>query len=451
MMKLSLPALLEDSPVDTDQALLPGLGSLADRLAHLLPALPHSSPVLVSGDWGSGKTSLLRAVQRRLAGVTPSPPGVVWFEAWRYEGESSLLVALLRKVWEATPKGHRGQVEAGRRFQDLLKVALTVSLRAAPAALGLVGLGPLGELFKGLGADAVKKDVQAVDSLGPTIPERHGTDRLWDAFHELLASAWPGGTPVIIFVDDLDRCSPEGAVSLLEAIRVLVTGSFREDSKQCRFVVALDREILGEAVARKYAGLSAFDSTRFLKKVFPVSFDLPLLAGEEIRRLIERLLQELSGDASEPSAAASTQEIDALKEAFNASPQFANPRLMRRCLQRFALVKAFERQDGASRVVAPAEPRSADGFAVDRAFARWVVAIELWPQLRLLAADPPSRQREALAETLEARDTPSKDPWLGGLLQRPGLRAWLEQAEFVKQATYSRFAAAEARLRRWGL
>src|SRR5262245_30712949 len=78
----------DDRP-QADQALLwDGLRDLSDRLTTVIERSAPSAPILVTGDWGSGKSSLLAATRNRLDGRQYL---TVWFGAWSYEGEGPLL------------------------------------------------------------------------------------------------------------------------------------------------------------------------------------------------------------------------------------------------------------------------------------------------------------------------------------------------------------------------
>ena len=78
-----------------------------------------------------------------------------------------------------------------------------------------------------------------------------------------------GGARVVIFVDDLDRCLPETALSLLESMNVLfaVPG--------CVFVAALDQEVVQTAITIKYGADSEISAADYIKKIFQVPFTLP--------------------------------------------------------------------------------------------------------------------------------------------------------------------------------
>jgi hypothetical protein len=118
----------------------------------------------------------------------------------------------------------------------------------------------------------------------------------------------------MIFIDDLDRCSPEAAVSLIEGIRLLVTNQAggREDLP-CRFVMAMDRQILVRAIQHKFAGIGGYDGNRYLEKVFPLAFAVPPPHPAAVNELVEDLWPKLSEDAPPDEHARSAERKAALR------------------------------------------------------------------------------------------------------------------------------------------
>lgn len=50
--------------------------------------------------------------------------------------------------------------------------------------------------------------------------------------------------PIVIFIDDLDRCSPDKVAALTEAINLFLAGEF----KNCIFVLGMDSEIIAASL-----------------------------------------------------------------------------------------------------------------------------------------------------------------------------------------------------------
>ena len=113
----------------------------------------------IFGSWGSGKTTLMQAIKRRLPDDDTVVP--VWFAAWRYEKEPNLILPLLdvlREELERKDKLQRGWAH---------EAAVTVS-RAGLAFLK--GLTLSASLPGGVGADwEPGKTIEAIkaDREGP--------------------------------------------------------------------------------------------------------------------------------------------------------------------------------------------------------------------------------------------------------------------------------------------
>lgn len=121
-----------------------GFDYLVDSLEVVLTQ-PRLLPVTVGvlGDWGSGKTSLLKMVGARLG--SSDEYVVVPFSPWRYEAyedvKAALMDAVLVEVAKRVPPSDQNQVGLLRRLR--LKVA---RIMAGPAAAGRVLAPALGTL-----------------------------------------------------------------------------------------------------------------------------------------------------------------------------------------------------------------------------------------------------------------------------------------------------------------
>lgn len=426
--------LLDDNAIGGP--LRPGLEALAARLSDVIPEVPVTSPILVSGDWGSGKTSLLTTVRKRLEApfLDEKDRATVWFDAWHHEGEGALLPALMRRVWEEAPSRYRGTEKAVGLLAKVTRFAMALGMRALPVAARLLGWGAAADAITKLGTNAVKDEMGAVRELGfdSSEPGVDPVESLRAAFAELVHEAW-GGRVATVFIDDLDRCSPDGAVALLDAVRMLISGA---TAAPCRFVVALDRAIVVEAISAKFEKIRGYDGNRYLEKLFPLEFHVPQPSPAESDQLVKELL---FGESDERNRLALNRVL--------AHPVFANPRLMKRCINRFRLVRHFEITVQEAMGVAAAGGTSEEQS--DRDLAEWIAATERWPILRTLMRQYDTHDWETVTLQLK-QEQANVAPEIAQLRSQPGLRLWYTKSKFVTGPIRD-YQSADQRLRLAGL
>ena len=89
-----------------------------------------------------------------------------------------------------------------------------------------------------------------------------------------------GKWPLVVFIDDLDRCSAPKAAEVIEAINLLI------DSEHCVFIIGMDSMMLSRSIQAKYKEIeSYFDDTdyptriglgrHFLEKIIQIDFHIP--------------------------------------------------------------------------------------------------------------------------------------------------------------------------------
>jgi KAP family P-loop domain len=392
--------------------------------------------VLVTGDWGIGKTTLLQGIQHHLdSGREHSR--TIWFDAWRYEGSQPLMPALIRAVWESLPDGIRRRDDIMELAKKALRIAWKSARQFAPAAIGALGVPGLGLVINKEVLEAVGGAVgEAVAAEGHE-PGHDQFDELREQLGSLLKHGWPeieeeadgeldGARFPTVFIDDLDRCAPDQAVLLLDQIRTLVADG---GHLPCHFVIAMDREVLVHAISSKFHGISGYSGNRYLEKVFPLSFAVPPPNREEASGLVAALF----GDSEED-----LEELNALTEVLM-SPFFANPRLMKRCINRFNLVRRFEGEVWGS----PTQ---------NATLVRWLAASERWPRLRRLLTDHDESYWEQVGEYIAGISTTAPGPEAEEVLREKGAGEWIARQIFGPPTPLlEAYRGADRRLRRWGL
>ncbi len=134
--------------------------------------------------------------------------------------------------------------------------------------------------------------------------------------------------PLVIFVDDLDRCSPGTVVQVIEAINVFVAGDYRNSI----FVIAMEPEMVAAHVEAAYGDfvqkMSQSSLTngqdfelgwRFLEKIVQLPLALPAMEPEMTTAFFESLFPGELG----PAAASSTLPTVSNGDGLEAALEFA--------------------------------------------------------------------------------------------------------------------------------
>ena len=152
-----------DKPLDeTDNDRL-NIRPYAAGLASFIKTTETPMTVGLQGEWGSGKTSLMKLVKdlvdpKPAEGQTPGPFRAVWFDAWQYGalGNADMLgLLMLRDLSAVLLANMQADDSAGHRFMRRLNAAFK---SAAPAVAGAVTNAMTG----GMGGDAASSAMEGM-------------------------------------------------------------------------------------------------------------------------------------------------------------------------------------------------------------------------------------------------------------------------------------------------
>ena len=256
-------SLLSDEPIDdTGRSDQLKFNPTAEVLARA--ALYTHSPITIGvfGNWGSGKTSLMRLMRNIVdkEGTGDNAAVAVWFNAWQYEREEHLIVPLIatiarditkkQKEWEnlslndefgdAAQKTITIMKDGGKKIHDALRSVLYgVSMK------GKLGVPLLGELEISSSMKDMIERYEAVTQ--DTLMARSLYFNAFDHLRELSHSKAFKKPQIVVFIDDLDRCFPEQAVRLLESVKLIL------HQPNFSFVLGIYPQIIEEFIRNKYA------------------------------------------------------------------------------------------------------------------------------------------------------------------------------------------------------
>jgi len=232
----------------------------AAQIAHCTP--PHCFGI--HGDWGAGKTSFLRQLRYHLDGQEEgceksernnAPEKAkygnqvitMWFDAWRYQHEASPVIALLHEM--------RRQFTTYAKFKKKAAKLTGVTVRSL--------LNSFNDITKQLGLETFGVNANKIQQTGEQWEKQHletrlGTDTvqyfLQQAISQLIKSLGNKGcSRLVIFIDDLDRCSSSAAYRLLEGLKIYL------DIDNCVFVIGMNQKIVVDAIAKEINTKSSGD------------------------------------------------------------------------------------------------------------------------------------------------------------------------------------------------
>ncbi|HFC8842346.1 TPA: P-loop NTPase fold protein [Neisseria oralis] len=293
---------------------------IAENIIRLLTSPIDLSPMVIDGGWGTGKTEfcqkLIQLMQEQHPDYRP-----VYIDAFRSDHSGEPLLALLAEIIKAcTPEGSDKKLieKHNDRIRRITKAAGFLMKTVAKAAVGHVLKQNTDDLAEGL--QKIMNDDQEADSLAETVTDAAATiaSHTIDATVEALLKEqieaeknletlkaclkeFAAEKPIILFIDELDRCRPDYAVDMLEVIKHVF------DVENVKVVLVTNTKQLRAAINHRY-GMEV-DAQKYLDKFLKYSFALPdkivarfeeertLVSVEYFKQLIRnsRMASELQG------------------------------------------------------------------------------------------------------------------------------------------------------------
>ena len=296
--KPPLLTLLSDHPITASGDDSTDMLGLHERLCAPLDILRHPATrtpftIALYGDWGTGKTSAMRWLESQLLLWNDSPardsatqPHLtpVWFYPWKYHSREDVWRGIIAEVILATLKTGSADTEdfskravhVAKRYGKFLGasflhvLANTKVKSEAKASGGVPGVAGVGtstsiELNGQAVQDIYDEYKKASQPHAPFLNEFESqlTDWVRDTFDDKTRR-------LVLLIDDLDRCLPDVALEVLEALKLYL------NIPGLLFVAGLDRSVIDQIVTEHYkkSGVEGRIALRYLDKLFQVEIDV---------------------------------------------------------------------------------------------------------------------------------------------------------------------------------
>ena len=250
-----------DDPFRND---LLGRKDLVEILTRLVVSIEGPCVLAIDAGWGNGKTTFLRIWAQHLRDLKFP---VVEFNAWETDFSEEPFVALSTELTESLKAYSSGTV--AEKLSDTTKAAKELLRRAVPGIVRLATAGVV-DVNSLMGSEV--RDLlgsYAEERLAAYREERNSVKEFKQTLGDMAAALAESqeGRPVVLLIDELDRCRPTYAVELLEVAKHL----FSVD--HVVFVLAVNRLELAHSIEALYG--NRFDAQGYLRRFFDVDFRLP--------------------------------------------------------------------------------------------------------------------------------------------------------------------------------
>lgn len=230
---------------------------LAKDLMSLVMEQNNPVTICLNGGWGTGKTFFLSRLveQYKLAGRS-----ALYYDAWKDDFSRDPLVAILSNLSDSgIAKKHIKSVWA-----------------AAKPVVASVGLGMAKHFLKekfclNISELTLSDVVQASEKAADAFEEYRSLVSLTDSLRQRLTimadDNWKKThAPLLIVIDELDRCRPSFAIELLERIKHLL------GVKRIVFIIGTNRLQLEHSIKALYGQI---DANEYLNRFFDLDLSIP--------------------------------------------------------------------------------------------------------------------------------------------------------------------------------
>lgn len=269
-------------PINGEQQDILDRRFLAERIFNRLvdESCPHA--IGVYGNWGTGKTSLLNLILEKWNISGNKIVHLEYIDAWNYEGTANLFVPVIVRMMSNRLAFIPDWAEYFKRISTIaLYMGTDIVLRNLTGGITQGDLKNYEADMKSTGLTRVS--VMDWEKLSDTVEETQA------AFKKLIddISKKESSRKIVFLIDNLDRCSPENTVTLLESIKNFLT------IDGCVWVFAMDSDVISSYIDRKYDG-TKMDGVSYLDKIIPEQYHLSFLPEENDPRIFN-LIYDVTG------------------------------------------------------------------------------------------------------------------------------------------------------------
>jgi hypothetical protein len=266
------PVVLYETGFDSDILDRARFGA---SLSQIIERIEDPLVIAVDGKWGTGKSFFLKrwvgSHRNQFGGIALT----VYFDAFEHDYLSDPITALVAALDNRLPPESKSKLDSAKRIaMKFAKPAVRLALAAASSGATVI----LSDFWDGVAEGAKGEADKALADYWEREAGRHAA---MEQFRTSISSLTEGPDgakkPLVIVIDELDRCRPDFALDLLEVVKHFFAVPY------VHFIFGVNLEALENSVKSRYG--SEIDASTYLQKFVSFTLSLPDEVGENPRVL----------------------------------------------------------------------------------------------------------------------------------------------------------------------
>jgi hypothetical protein len=305
--------LLTDNPITLVKDDRFGFDSYARALkVAILQAEPLPLCVGILGAWGSGKSSFMYMLEDLIKEEAKKPSDkkieTIWFNPWKYDQKEDLWNALIQTILNSIIAAQTIKPEIRQTAKNLALATTWLALKKTIPAVtaGVISAQNLDKI---------------VDAFNKKDEKYYRHINTFEKDFTRVVKDFTNDGKLVIFIDDLDRCLPENAITVLESLKLFIGNA------HCIFVLGMDHSIVEAGIKIRYGDKTLITGRDYLDKIIQVPFFLPSVFYDKLKDSL-------------PKDTAFAEEVwEIIRMGMG-----GNPRKTRRFINSFYLLRSFLNQ-----------------------------------------------------------------------------------------------------------
>ena len=240
----------------------------ANQLTNIIKNNSDRSFVIgLSAQWGEGKTTFVKMWQKEMENEGIN---CIYFDAFEYDYMENVFLSIAIEIYNfAKNKDITLSSEYLKESKNVFSHLQSIKMNTSPIVLEPSLLDESDKNTSSKVADDIEDNLNYLlnNAFNQAINHKEVFTRFKNSLSTLASSASSKGLPLVIIIDELDRCKPNYAVEVLEKIKHL----FLVDNVV--FVLSMHHEQLEESIKKVYG--ANLDAHTYLQKFIDYPTRLP--------------------------------------------------------------------------------------------------------------------------------------------------------------------------------